>query len=123
MLFLEDPHSLDKCVDRPFRAKAFDVWRKMRSWLPVCSDGSGDSFCLDLQTEQIVYDQHDWFDGFGKLAKTNGIIAGQNFYDFLENWSRFCFCPNSSLWWGEFGKFGAIKWEEAYFDTEYFRKK
>lgn len=119
--FLDDPNSLDKCIDAPFRAKAFEIWRRMESWVPFWDEGNGDHFCVDVATGQIVYDQHDWFDGFGLLAKTNGIIAGQTLSDFLENWSRFCFQSNKQLWWGEFAQFGEIKWESDYFDSNYFR--
>jgi hypothetical protein len=119
--FLEDEHSLDKCVEEPFRAEAFAIWEKMLSWVPIWDEGDGDHFCLDTTTGQIVYDQHDWFDGFGSITKTNGIIAGQNLQDFIRNWSQFCFKSNNSLWWGEFGEFGAIKWEKKYFDAEFYR--
>jgi cell wall assembly regulator SMI1 len=119
--FLEDEHSLDKCIEEPFRAEAFAIWKQMLSWVPIWDEGNGDHFCLDITTGQIVYDQHDWFDGFGSITKTNGIIAGQNLEDFIRNWSQFCFKSNSSLWWGEFGEFGAIKWEKNYFDVEFYR--
>jgi hypothetical protein len=119
--FLRDPHSLDGCIDAPFRPKAFEIWRKMESWVPFLDEGDGDHFCVDTATGQIVYDQHDWFDGFGSLAKTNGILAGENLTDFLRSWSQFCFQPNKSLWWGEFAEFGAVKWEPEYFGAEFFR--
>jgi cell wall assembly regulator SMI1 len=121
--FLDDPRSLDRCIDPPFRAEAFEIWRKMTSWVPFWDEGNGDHFCVDTSNGRIVYDQHDWFDGFGSLlAKTNGLIAGQSLADFLQNWSRFCFQPNKRLWWGEFGEFGAIKWEPEFFEPEFFRR-
>ena len=119
--FLADPKSMDKCVAPPFRAEAFKIWQRMESWIPFWDEGNSDHFCVDSLSGQIVYDQHDWFDGFGSLAKTNGIVAGKTLEDFLRQWSRFCFRPNKSLWWGEFGKFGSIKWEKEYFDAEYCR--
>lgn len=120
--FLNDPKSMDHCIDAPFRAEAFEIWRRMDSWVPFWDEGNGDHFCVDPFTGQIVYDQHDWFDGFGSLAKTNGILAGKTLEDFLRQWSRFCFRPNESRWWGEFGEFGLIKWDPEYFDPEYYRK-
>ena len=119
--FLDDPNSLDRCVAPEFRAEAFHVLRTMESWVPFWDEGNGDHFCVDASSGRIVYDQHDWFDGFGSLTTTSGIVAGQNLSDFLENWSRFCFQPNKNLWWGEFGKFGAIKWEAVYFEAKFFR--
>ncbi len=119
--FLEDEHSLDKCVEEPFRADAFAIWEQMLSWVPLWNEESGDHFCLNTANEKIVCDQHDWFDGFGSIAKTNGIIAGQNLENFIRNWSQFCFKSNNSLWWGEFGELGAIKWEKDYFNTEYYQ--
>lgn len=120
--FLDDPNSLDQCIDPPFRGEAFEIWRNMKSWVPFWDEGNGDHFCVETTSGRIVYDQHDWFDGFGSLATTNGIVAGQSLEDFLKNWSRFCFRPNKSLWWGEFGKFGSIKWEPDYFDADYHRR-
>lgn len=119
--FLEDPNSLNGCVREPFRVDAFQIWRNMLPWVPFWDEGNGDHFCLDVKTGRIVYDQHDWFDGFGALAKTNGITAGDNLSDFLQNWARFCFLPNKSLWWGEFSKYGAIKWDPQYFEEEFVR--
>jgi len=119
--FLDDPTSLDRCIESTFRAEAFDIWRKMRSWVPFWDEGNGDHFCVDAASECIVYDQHDWFDGFGSIAKTNGIVAGDSLADFIQKWSHFCFQPNKRLWWGEFGKFGAIKWDPKYFNSKFFR--
>jgi hypothetical protein len=119
--FLDDPNGLDQCIQEPFRAQAFEVWRKMESWVPFWNEGNGDHFCVDSKNGQILYDQHDWLDGFGSLAKDNGILAGKSLEDFLRNWSRFCFRPNKSLWWGEFGEAGAVKWEPEYFDETFYR--
>ena len=119
--FLADPHCLDRCVQPPFRAQAFEVWRRMELWVPFWDESNGDHFCVDSSSGQIVYDQHDWFDGFGSIATTNGILAGRTLEDFLRNWSRFCFASNTSLWWGEFGKFGEIRWEPEYFAEEFYR--
>ena len=119
--FLDGSKKLDDCIDPPFRAEAVEIFRKMQSWVPFWDEGNGDHFCVDTSNGRIVYDQHDWFDGFGFLAKTNGIIAGENLTDFLQNWSRFSFMSNKSFWWGQFGEFGAIQWEPEYFDAEFHR--
>ena len=119
--FLDDANSLDRCIKPQFRAQAFAIWGRMKGWIPFWEEGNGDHFCVDTKTGQIVYDQHDWFDGFGSLAKTNGIVAGNNLVNFLENWSRFCFQSNKDLWWGEFSEFGAIRWEPQYFDARFYR--
>ena len=76
--FLDNPHSLDQCVKPPFRAEAFDIWKRMRGWAPMRRDTDGDHFCVETSSGRILYDQHDWFDGFGSLAKTNGIVAGES---------------------------------------------
>ncbi len=119
--FLDDPHSLDKCIKPPFRQEAFTIWRRMESWVPIWDEGDGDHFCLDTATGKIVYDQHDWFDGFGSLAKTNGVIAGQSLENFTQNWSKFCFQPPKSFWWGACFGSGAIEWEKDCFNTEFYR--
>ena len=119
--FLDDPNSLDKCIDPPFRAEAFEIWRRMNSWIPFWNDGSGDHFCVDSTNGLIIYDQHDWFDGFGSLAKMNGIVAGKNLRDFLQNWSRFCFTTGDNYWPSQFSEFGSIKWNPEYFNPKYFR--
>jgi len=119
--FLDDPTSLNQCVKPSFRPKAFQIWQKMESWIPFWDEGNGDHFCVDTPGGQILYDQHDWFDGFGSIAETNGIVAGENLEGFLYNRSRFCFRPDKSLWWGKFGEAGAIIWEPEYFDPEFYR--
>jgi cell wall assembly regulator SMI1 len=119
--FLNDPDSLDRCMEPRFRERAFEIWRTMKGWVPFWDEGNGDHFCVDTAGGQIGYDQHDWFDGFGALAKINGILAGENLTDFLQHWSQFCFQPTNSLWWGEFGEFGAIQWKPEYFQSEFFR--
>jgi len=121
--FYKDPNSLDRCVELVFRTEAFAVWRRMEPWVPFWNEGNGDHFCVDSKTGQIVYDQHDWYDGFGSLTKTNGILAGHDFGNFLHNWSRFCFLPNTGHWWGEFGKFGAIKWSPEFFNPKFYRQE
>ncbi|MGV3755372.1 MAG: hypothetical protein ACO1QS_08335 [Verrucomicrobiota bacterium] len=120
--FLDDPHSLDNCVKPRFRPAAFAIWRQMLSWVPLWNEEEGDHFCLDTTNGQILYSPHDWFDGFGSVYKTGGVVAGKDLADFIKNWSRFCFQPNKSLWWGEFAEFGAIKWESQYFHPQFCRE-
>jgi len=119
--FLHDPDQLGGCVDPQFRPAAFKIWGRMESWVPFWDEGNGDHFCVVAASGLIVYDQHDWYDGFGTLAKTNGLLAGQSLVEFVQNWSQFCFRRNKSLWWGEFAKHGEIKWEPEFFDMEFFR--
>jgi len=121
--FLDDPHSLDNCVEPTDRPAAFAIWRQMLSWVPIWNEDNGDRFCLNTANGQILYSPHDWFDGFGSVYKTGGIFSGKGLTDFIKNWSRFCFQPNQSLWWGEFAEFGTIKWEAQYFNPQFCRDK
>lgn len=91
--FADDPESMDQCVEEEFREEAFAVWNRMRSWLPFVEDEGGDQFCVDLPSGKILFNKHDWFDGFGEIAETNGLIAGDSLAGFLENWARFRFEP------------------------------
>ncbi len=91
--FSDDPHSLDECMEAEFRDEAFGIWKRMRSWLPFYQEPDGDEFCVDLSSGKIVFNKHDWFDGFGKIAETNGLIAGDSLTDFLQNWALFYFQP------------------------------
>jgi hypothetical protein len=116
--FANDPKSMNKCVKPQHRAKAFEVWESMRLWTPFCEEGDGDGFCI-RPDGAVVYDQHDWFDGFGDLATTNGLVAGSSLLEFARSWSRFFFTSPVSAWWGEFGKRGSIDWEPSLFHPTY----
>lgn len=91
--FADDPRSMDQCVERDYRNEAFRIWDRMRAWVPFIEESDGDSFCLDLASGDIVFDKHDWFDGFGEIAETNGMIAGSSLLDFIRTWGRFSFMP------------------------------
>jgi cell wall assembly regulator SMI1 len=91
--FASDPHSMDECVEPEFRENAFEIWQRMKGWLPFASVDEGDHFCVDLSTGAVVFDKHDWFDGFGEIAETNGMIAGSSLHDFIRTWGRCCFIP------------------------------
>jgi len=93
--FADDPKSMDRCMEKEFRNEAFVIWNRMRSWLPFVEDEDSDQFCVDLPSGKIVFNKHDWFDGFGEIAETNGLIAGHSLAGFLENWARFHF---ESMW-------------------------
>lgn len=96
--FADDPDSMDQCIDIRYRADAFQIWRKMKCWVPFIEEADGDAFCLDLTSGAIVFDKHDWFDGFGDIAETNGMIAGATLLDFVRTWGRFCFTP---MWFND----------------------
>jgi hypothetical protein len=117
--FAGDPNSMDGCDDLQDRQAAFEIWNQMKLWIPLAVGGEGDAFCLDTRTGRVVYDQHDWYDGFGLIAKTNGLPAGEDFYAFLRNWSAVSFQEPLSLWWGEFGEFGSITWARDRFNAEF----
>ena len=118
--FADDPHSLDGCVKPSHLAEAFKIWDSMRSWLPFTQENNGDGFCL-RSDGSVVYDQHDWFDGFGDIATTNGLEAGNSLADFAQSWSRFFFTSPSSLWWGEFGGRSKIDWNAELFHPDFVR--
>ena len=118
--FADDPKSMDMCVEPPHRSKAFEIWESMRFWTPFSEEGDGDDFCI-RPDGAVVYDQHDWFDGFGDIATTNGLVAGSSLLEFARSWSRFFFTAPRSLWWGEFGKRGCIDWEPSLFHPTFTR--
>jgi cell wall assembly regulator SMI1 len=91
--FADDSSSMDQCVEPEYRDEAFRIWSKMMSWVPFIEESDGDAFCLDLVSGAIVFDKHDWFDGFGEIAETNGMIAGSSLLDFIRTWGRFSFAP------------------------------
>jgi cell wall assembly regulator SMI1 len=120
--FANDPTSMDLCIRDPkHRPQAFSIWNSMKAWVPLVADEEGNGFCLDTSSGKIVLDEHDWFDGFGSLATTNGLVAGSGIPDFIRNWSKFCFRQPSSLWWGDFRKAGRVDWDPAKFDQEFIR--
>lgn len=89
--FADDPTSMDQCIDTEFRPQAFRIWSAMKNWIPLFTESEGDAFCLDTVTGAIVFDKHDWFDGFGSIAETNGLIAGDSLLDFILHWGRHSF--------------------------------
>ena len=70
---------------------------------------------------QIPYDKHDWFDGFGNIDTTNGVVAGTSLVDFISKWSRFYLTCPVSLWWGSCVKDGVFNWDASLFDPEFTR--
>lgn len=95
--FANDPKSLDKCVAPEHRPDAFRIWESMKEWIPFAREPDGGSFCVRLDDGAIVYNNHDWFDGFGQIAETNGLIAGDSLLHFIKDWAIICFSPT---WFG-----------------------
>jgi len=93
MEFTDDLQSLDQCIEAEFRDRAFEIWTRMSHWSPFIEEMDGDHFCVDLSGGEVVFDKHDWFDGFGEVAETNGMLAGSSLIDFIHHWGRFCFSP------------------------------
>ena len=119
--FASNPKSMDQCIDVEHRPEAFEIWNQMKLWAPFWEEPNGDHFCVDVSNGSIVFDQHDWFDGFGSIATTNGMMAGSTLFDFVESWSKYYFRPPQSLLWEVFGKVGRINWEPNFFDPEFVR--
>lgn len=117
----DDPASMDNCIDPEHRPEAFRIWNLMRTWLPIHDEPNGDNFCTRAEDGHVVFNQHDWFDGFGEIATTNGAVAGTSLVDFVSKWSRFYFTCPSSLWWGQCVKDGVFNWDESLFDPEFTR--
>lgn len=87
--FANDPKSLNQCIDPEHRLRAFKIWELMKDWLPLVQGPEGDSYCIRLSDAVMVFDKHDWFDGFGspRLAQSNGLIIGDTFDDFFSAWA------------------------------------
>lgn len=120
--FTGNPRSMDKCFDEPsLRQEAFDIWDRMKSWIPLVADAEGDGFCLDAETGEVVLHRGDWFEGVGEVSKPNGLMAGEDIPRFVRNWSRFCFRVPSSLWWGEFRDQEKVTWDPSRFAARFTR--
>jgi cell wall assembly regulator SMI1 len=92
---------------------------RMKLWLPVLSEGNGDSICIDLAvaSRPTVFNQHDWFDG-GSGA--NGHVMGETWDAFFEAWSRVCFQFPRTLWWPDALAAGAgVDWSGPQFAARY----
>ncbi len=89
--YADDPSSMDLCIKPQFRQRAFEIWKQMKLWVPFFDESEGDSFCLNTSNGEIVFNKHDWFDGFGEIAETNGLVAGSSLEDFVKNWALFSF--------------------------------
>lgn len=120
--FTGNPRSMDKCFDEPsLRQEAFNIWDRMKPWIPLITDGGGDGFCLDAITGKVVLHRGDWFEGVGEVRTPNGLVAGEDIPQFIRSWSRFCFRLPSSLWWGEFRDQEKITWDASKFDSRFTR--
>jgi len=119
--YLDDPQTPDLFDDDDASDEGMAILKRMKFWVPFYDEGNGDHFALDTKSGAIVYDQHDWMDGFGSLATTNGIGAGKDLEDFLNQWSRFGFRRNESQWWGSFADQGKITWDPSFFESDFVR--
>jgi hypothetical protein len=117
----DDPGYIDEHCDPAHRARAHEIWNSMRSWLRFHEEGNGDGFCIRAEDGAVVFDQHDWFDGFGDLCTTNGLVAGVSLTDFVVQWSRFFFTCPKSLSWGDSDERGRIDWDAGLFHPDYIR--
>jgi hypothetical protein len=117
--FVGDPGSMDMCIEEEYRSEAFSIWNRMKSWIPFWNDPNGDHFCVDVSNGKIVFDQHDWYDGFGRIETTNGIEAGTSLHHFIESWSRFCFRLPEGCMWSLIGRSGHIHWDASNFDMDF----
>jgi cell wall assembly regulator SMI1 len=117
----DDRAYIDKHTDAPFREDAYRIWNSMREWIPLYHEADGDQFCIRPEDGRVVYNQHDWFDGFGTLAETNGLVVGDSISDFVTRWARFYFTCPASLWWGDCVRTGTFEWDESLFDPEFIR--
>lgn len=115
--FANDPTSMNRCIRPEFRPRAFEIWHEMINWIPIWHEADGDHFCV-CQNGSVVYDQHDWFDGFGRIATTNGLLAGTSLFDHVQNWGQFYFMPPKDSWWGALAKGSSISWQADFFPPE-----
>jgi hypothetical protein len=117
----DDRSYIDKYTDPPHRARAYEIWDSMKSWILIHSEPDGDEFCIRAEDGHVVFNKHDWFDGFGNIDTTNGVVAGTSLVDFISRWSRFYFTCPTSLWWGDCVEGEIFNWDESLFDPEFTR--
>ena len=114
---------IEWCDDYDFRftkdpALAKQTAIKMRRWIPIITEGNGDSFCLDAgrQPAPVVLNLHDWFDGG---SGDNGACVGSSLTDFLHAWSQVCFqCPSGLYWPAVLGNQG-VDWSSDEFSAQF----
>lgn len=112
------PGAFSKCMGKEHHQKARMIVEKMVSWVPIKEEGNGDCFCLDLSSGKVVFDKHDWFDGFDSIADTNGAIAGDDLLDYARNAGRFCFSDPISLYWPDVISGERFTWDAEAFEPD-----
>ena len=82
---------LDNCIEKPYKNKAIKIVGQMKNWSPLKYEGNGDSIVLELNTGKVLYNSHDWYDGFGTLKTTNGHLVAESLNDYISKWGNYCF--------------------------------
>lgn len=89
---------------------------RMMAFLPLFVEPNGDAICLDCTTEQIVLDQHDWFDhGSGE----NGFLMANNLEEFLDGWKSVCFTIPKSGYWRSALNAAGVSWTSDCFPEQF----
>jgi len=111
----------DGCIDEEYRPKAFNILRKMEARLPIWKEQNGDHFRSGLSHWTHRARLARLVRWLRKPCNDQRSHRRKKTWKSFQNWSRVCFRPPTSLFWGDFNSFKAIKWTTEYFDAEYFR--
>ncbi len=88
---------------------------RMWHWLPLLSEGNGDTICLDLSQagNPVLFNAHDWLDGG---TGNNGHRLAKNLSEFLLNWGSNCFQFPENLFWQDcFADESGVNWASKEF--------
>lgn len=89
------------------------IARSHKQWWPLFDEGNGDYVCLDGGSGEVVWFQHDWFDGI--LAPPSRVILAESLSELVVRWSERRFVRLEGLYWGVFGDSGRVEWTQKYF--------
>lgn len=72
--------------------RAMATWERMKDWLPIDDEGSGDQICVDSQSGNVVTYSHESYDFTGNVIE-------QDLFSWIRNWSRLCFVHAEGGWY------------------------
>jgi cell wall assembly regulator SMI1 len=72
--------------------RAMATWERMKDWLPIHDEGSGDQICVDARSGNIVWYSH-------ASADYTGNVIDQDILRWIRNWSHLCFGHAEGGWY------------------------
>ena len=109
----------ENCINPQYRDQANQLLKRMKNWTPLIYEGNGDSIILDLKTGEVLYNYHDWYDGFGTLTKTNGMFISNSIIDFLTQWGNYCFIEPTIFMDDQIREHKKVIFNDQHFNNEF----